>query len=159
METLKITTTSPGETQELAEKIGSLLDTSFYIALKGDLGAGKTAFTQGLAKGLETDPSSYVTSPTYNIIQIYEGRITLVHADLYRISDIDELELTGFTDILHNEQCVAAVEWPEKIEKNFDFDLIIDIQIPNADKREIKLISCGRKGFHLIDKLGSNYKK
>jgi tRNA threonylcarbamoyladenosine biosynthesis protein TsaE len=140
-------------TKKLAENIGKNIGSHFYIALKGDLGAGKTAFVQGLAKGLETDPSYYVTSPTYNIIQVYPGRLNLVHADLYRISGIEELELTGFNDILEETNPVLAVEWPEKIENDFDFDLIIEIKIINFDKRKIRLISCGRKALVLLEKI------
>ncbi|MGE4518507.1 MAG: tRNA (adenosine(37)-N6)-threonylcarbamoyltransferase complex ATPase subunit type 1 TsaE [Desulfobacteraceae bacterium] len=141
------------QTKNLAQNIGRNIEPPFYIALKGDLGAGKTSFVQGLAKGLETDPSYYVTSPTYNIIQIYPGRSALVHADLYRISGIEELELTGFNDILDETPSVLAVEWPEKIEKDFDFDLIIEIKIINSDKRKIRLISCGRKALVLLEKI------
>ncbi|MDY0362564.1 MAG: tRNA (adenosine(37)-N6)-threonylcarbamoyltransferase complex ATPase subunit type 1 TsaE [Desulforegulaceae bacterium] len=140
-------------TKKIAENIGKNIESPFYIALKGDLGAGKTAFVQGLAKGLETDPSYYVTSPTYNIIQVYPGRLNLVHADLYRIYGIEELELTGFNDILEETNPVLAVEWPEKIENDFDFDLIIEIKIINFDKRKIRLISCGRKALVLLEKI------
>ncbi len=140
------------ETQKLAFETGLLINTPFYIALKGELGAGKTCFVQGLAKGLETAPDIYVTSPTYNIIQTYNGRIKLVHADLYRIFDIDELELTGFTDIIA-EESVLCVEWPDKIEKDFHFDLIIEIEIIDLKKRKIKLIPCGLKASHLLDNM------
>lgn len=156
MEIIEIITNSPEETKELAKKIGINLNGSFYMALKGDLGAGKTAFTQGLAQGLEVDPKYYVTSPTYNILQTYNGKIMLLHADLYRISDIDELELTGFADLINDHECVAAIEWPERIENDFQFDLIVEIQIENLEKRKIKLISSGRKGIHLINQLSSN---
>lgn len=159
MDRFKIYTKNEAETKKIASDLGSKIDAPFYIALKGDLGAGKTAFVQGLAKGLKTDPDQYVTSPTYNILQLYQGKqFTLLHADLYRISDIDELELTGFTDILHEKDCVLAVEWPQKIEQDFDFDLVVDIKIPDADTREINLISCGLKAKHLIDKCSFNLK-
>lgn len=159
MNTIKIYTYNEAETKHIAFELGSKINKPFYIALKGDLGAGKTAFVQGLAEGLKTDPNQYVTSPTYNILQLYQGKqFTLLHADLYRISDIDELELTGFTDILHEQECVLAVEWPQKIEQDFDFDLIVDIKIPNADTREINLISCGLKAKHLINNCSFNLK-
>jgi len=153
MTTKELIVDTEQQTKKLAENIGKNIDSPFYIALKGDLGAGKTAFVQGLAKGLETDPAYYVTSPTYNIIQIYPGRLNLVHADLYRIFGIEELELTGFNDILDEANPVLAVEWPEKIEKDFDFDLIIEIKIINSDKRKIRLISCGRKALVLLEKI------
>jgi len=152
---MEIYTNKVEETKKLAFTIGRLVNPPFFIALKGDLGAGKTAFTQGLAEGLETDPSLYVTSPTYNIVQIYPGDKQLVHCDLYRISDIDELELTGFFDAVEEPPSVAAIEWPERIEDDFEFDIIIDIKIMTGDKREISLISCGLKGLHLIEKLRS----
>jgi tRNA threonylcarbamoyladenosine biosynthesis protein TsaE len=149
----ELTVENEAETKKLAENIAKKITSGFYIALKGDLGAGKTAFVQGLAKGLETDPLYYVTSPTYNIIQIYPGKINLVHVDLYRISGIEELELTGFNDILEEINPVLAVEWPEKIETDFNFDLIIEIKILNADKRKIRLISGGRKAEVLLEEI------
>ncbi|MDY0131521.1 MAG: tRNA (adenosine(37)-N6)-threonylcarbamoyltransferase complex ATPase subunit type 1 TsaE [Desulforegulaceae bacterium] len=141
------------QTKNLAKNLGENIKPPFYIALKGDLGAGKTTFVQGLAKGIETDPAYYITSPTYNIIQTYPGKTFLIHSDLYRIYGIEELELTGFNDLLEEQNSVLAVEWPEKIENDFDFDLIIEFKITSFDKRKIRLISCGRKAELLLKKI------
>jgi tRNA threonylcarbamoyladenosine biosynthesis protein TsaE len=153
MNSIIFTSESEDQTKKLARQIGTNTISSFFIGLKGDLAAGKTSFVQGLAQGLGTNPSCYVTSPTYNIIQIYPGKMTLVHADLYRISDIDELELTGFAEIIEQKNTVLAVEWPEKIENDFNFDLIIEFEILKDNQRKINLISCGREGLLLLEKL------
>lgn len=104
-------TTSPEETIALAEKIGAKLRPGDIIAYRGDLGAGKTTFTRGLAAGMGI--KELVTSPTFALVHDYEGK--LIHFDMYRIMDENELETTGFYDYPQDE-CVFAIEWSENIE-------------------------------------------
>lgn len=106
-------THSPEETIALAEKIGAKLKAGDVIAYLGDLGAGKTTFTRGLAKGMGL--SDLVTSPTFALVHTYgsEERM-LCHFDMYRISGEEELETTGFYDY-PMEECVFAIEWSENI--------------------------------------------
>ncbi len=87
------------ETIEFAESIGKLLRAGDVVAYKGGLGAGKTTFTRGLAVGLGLEDC--VTSPTFALVNEYHGRINLYHFDMYRISNTDELEFTGFYDYLY----------------------------------------------------------
>ncbi len=107
------TTHSPEETIALAQKIGALLKAGDVIAYQGDLGAGKTTFTRGLALGMGL--SDLVTSPTFALVHTY-GREPkmLCHFDMYRIEGEEELETTGFYDY-PMEECVFAVEWSENI--------------------------------------------
>ncbi len=107
------TTHSPEETIALAQKIGAKLKAGDVIAYLGDLGAGKTTFTRGLAAGMGL--SNLVTSPTFNIVHTYgtEDKM-LCHFDMYRIESEEELETTGFYDY-PMEECVFAVEWSENI--------------------------------------------
>ena len=111
---MQITTHSADETQALGQKLASRLAPGDVIAYFGDLGAGKTAFTRGLAQGLGiTDP---VTSPTYTIVNEYlSGRIPLFHFDMYRLSSSDELFDIGWEDYLARGG-VCAVEWSENVE-------------------------------------------
>ena len=104
-------TASPEETIALAEKIGAKLRPGDIIAYRGDLGAGKTTFTRGLAAGMGI--KELVTSPTFALVHDYEGK--LIHFDMYRIMDENELETTGFYDYPQDE-CVFAIEWSENIE-------------------------------------------
>ena len=110
---MQITTHSADETQALGQKLASRLAPGDVIAYFGDLGAGKTAFTRGLAQGLGiTDP---VTSPTYTIVNEYlSGRIPLFHFDMYRLSSSDELFDIGWEDYLQRGG-VCAVEWSENV--------------------------------------------
>ena len=110
---MQITTHSADETQALGQKLASRLAPGDVIAYFGDLGAGKTAFTRGLAQGLGiTDP---VTSPTYNIVNEYlSGRLPLFHFDMYRLSSSDELFDIGWEDYL-SRGGVCAVEWSENV--------------------------------------------
>lgn len=107
------TTHSPEETIALAEKIGAKLKAGDVIAYKGDLGAGKTTFTRGLAVGMGLP--DLVTSPTFALVHTYgtEPKM-LCHFDMYRIESEEELETTGYYDY-PMEECVFAVEWSEHI--------------------------------------------
>lgn len=110
---MQITTHSADETQALGQKLASRLAPGDVIAYFGDLGAGKTAFTRGLAQGLGiTDP---VTSPTYTIVNEYlGGRLPLFHFDMYRLSSADDLFDIGWEDYL-SRGGVCAVEWSENV--------------------------------------------
>ncbi|MDR1734534.1 MAG: tRNA (adenosine(37)-N6)-threonylcarbamoyltransferase complex ATPase subunit type 1 TsaE [Oscillospiraceae bacterium] len=106
-------TKSPQETENIAARLAASLKAGDLIALYGDLGAGKTAFVRGLACGLHCRAED-VTSPTYTILQTYPGRIPLMHFDMYRITSAEDLESTGYYDMLGTE-AILAVEWPENI--------------------------------------------
>jgi len=106
-------TRSEGETSALAERVASAFVGGEVVLLSGELGAGKTAFVRGLAKGVGADPGE-VASPTFVLLTSYRGRLTLYHADLYRLSgDGDDAEL-GLEE-LPGERGVLAVEWAERL--------------------------------------------
>ena len=106
-------TFSPEETFELGREIGRQASPGDVYALTGDLGVGKTVFTKGLAEGLGiTEP---VTSPTFTIVQSYEGgRLPFHHFDVYRIEDIDEMDEIGYEDCFYGDG-VTLVEWADVI--------------------------------------------
>ena len=127
---MQITTHSADETQALGQKLASRLAPGDVIAYFGDLGAGKTAFTRGLAQGLGiTDP---VTSPTYTIVNEYlSGRIPLFHFDMYRLSSSDELFDIGW---------VCAVEWSENVEDALQDAIRVTIE-KDADEPDTRHIT------------------
>ena len=108
-----IETFSPEETEELGIHFGKEAKPGTVCTLIGDLGVGKTVFTQGIAKGLGiTEP---INSPTFTIVQVYEeGRMPFYHFDVYRIGDIEEMDEIGYEDCFYGEG-VCLIEWPEKM--------------------------------------------
>ena len=135
---MQITTHSADETQALGQKLASRLAPGDVIAYFGDLGAGKTAFTRGLAQGLGiTDP---VTSPTYTIVNEYlSGRIPLFHFDMYRLSSSDELFDIGWEDYLCRGG-VCAVEWSENVEDALQDAIRVTIE-KDADEPDTRHIT------------------
>ena len=130
-------TKSPAETRAIAETFASSLRGGEVIALQGDIGVGKTVFTKGLAAGLGI--TSNVTSPTFNIVRQYNGRLPLYHFDVYRITDPDEMLEIGFEEYLYSG-AVVVIEWPELISYLIPQDAItITIEREEEDGRRISI--------------------
>lgn len=108
-----VTTDSAEETESLAAKLAAVVPENHVLALHGDLGAGKTTFIRGLARGWGIDEP--VTSPTFNLYTIYQGNRQLVHLDAYRLDSSADLDALMIEDFLKEPWCFA-VEWPERIE-------------------------------------------
>lgn len=145
-----IETRTPEETFEVGRKIGRQAKPGQIYTLVGDLGVGKTVFTQGVAAGLEiTEP---VNSPTFTIIQEYEtGRLPFYHFDVYRIGDIEEMEEIGYDDYFFG-QGICLIEWANLIEEILP-DHIIEIKIEKDldegfDYRRITI--SGPDGYGLV---------
>ncbi len=111
MTTTSLTTTSARETEAVGAAIGPLLRIGDLVVLSGDLGTGKTTFTKGLARGLGV--TQRVTSPTFTIVQEYDGTLPVAHVDVYRLDRIQELHDFGFEELI--ESRVTIVEWGEAI--------------------------------------------
>lgn len=126
---MNVVTASPRETELLGAKIASVLKGNEMIALFGDLGAGKTAFTRGLCDGLGVKEG--VCSPTFAIVNTYQGRVPVYHFDMYRINDIDDLFATGFYDYIGHG--IMIIEWSENIESELEPDCI-RIRIKKTDR-------------------------
>ncbi|SDB36568.1 tRNA (adenosine(37)-N6)-threonylcarbamoyltransferase complex ATPase subunit type 1 TsaE [Eubacterium oxidoreducens] len=110
-----IETYTPEETFALGEKIGSKAQPGSVYTLIGDLGVGKTVFTQGIAKGLGIEEA--VSSPTFTIVQVYEeGRIPFYHFDVYRIGDVEEMEEIGYEEYFYGDG-LTIIEWANLIEE------------------------------------------
>ena len=110
-----IETFSPEETFRIGEEIGQKACPGDVYTLIGDLGVGKTLFTQGVAKGLEIEEA--ISSPTFTIVQVYEeGRLPFYHFDVYRIGDVDEMDEVGYEDYVYGDG-VSMIEWADLIEE------------------------------------------
>lgn len=107
-------TNSADETIHLARKLGSTFRGEEIVYLIGELGAGKTVFTKGLAAGLGVEDINQVCSPSFTLINIYQGKWPIFHLDLYRINKVDDLATLGWEDFLG--QGVIIIEWAEKLD-------------------------------------------
>ena len=142
------TTTSPDETKALARVLASCLQPGDVVLLSGDLGAGKTQFTQGLAAGL--DAREPVISPTFNIVLTYpSGRMPLHHFDLYRLESPDQLEDIGLREYLEGDG-ICVVEWAEKFPASFDEYLAIEITRASEETRALRARPVGARAEELL---------
>ena len=133
-------TNSERETEQLGQRLADVLWAGSVIAFTGDLGAGKTAFTRGLALGLGV--GERVTSPTFTIVNEYEGgRLPLFHFDMYRLGSSEELFDIGWEDYLARGG-VCAVEWSENVDDALESDCIrVDIRRGDTDRQRIICIT------------------
>ena len=130
-------TNSPAETEGVGCALGKILPAGTVIAYRGDLGAGKTAFTRGLARGLGC--RDIVTSPTYTIVNEYlGGRLPLFHFDMYRLASSDDLWDIGWEDYLERGG-VCAVEWSENVDDAMEEAITVTIEKLGEDSRRITI--------------------
>lgn len=130
-------TNSPEETEELGARLAQTLTPGTVLAYQGDLGAGKTAFTRGLARGLGCKET--VTSPTYTIVNEYlGGRLPLFHFDMYRLASSDDLWDIGWEDYLDREG-VCAVEWSENVQDAMEDAITVTIEKLGENTRRITI--------------------
>jgi tRNA threonylcarbamoyladenosine biosynthesis protein TsaE len=155
---LTITTHSPGETFDLGQALGEIVSKGTVIAMTGVLGSGKTLFVQGVARGLDVPESYYITSPSYTLVNEYPGRYMLYHADLYRLTQLDDIESTGLYDLLHKEG-VVVIEWAERmVREDLADHVAVHFEIRQASVREIWLRGYGQRCNNLLTELEKNSK-
>lgn len=136
----KFFTKSYEETEEIAFRLAQTLKGTEIIAMFGGLGAGKTAFTRGLARGLDVNDG--VSSPTFALVHEYEGKFPIYHFDMYRINTFDDLYTTGFFDYMDNG--VMVIEWSENIENALPENCIrVYINVISENEREIEIEGAG----------------
>jgi tRNA threonylcarbamoyladenosine biosynthesis protein TsaE len=133
-----VKTNSPEETEEFAREFASSLKGGEVILMQGDLGAGKTTFIRGLALGLGIDDPGEVSSPSYTLINEYVGEKTLIHVDLYRLNDDQEVIELALEDQL-DEDTVFAIEWGEKLPEEFGRMIRLRFEITGDESRSIFL--------------------
>lgn len=141
----KFTTNNVSETESIAEKLGAAVPPGSVIAMFGDLGAGKTAFTRGFARGMGIDCD--VSSPTFALVNEYRGKNkTLYHFDMYRISGWDDLYSTGYFDYLDAGNCLI-IEWSENVEAILPEDCIRVTITKTEDFTERNIEITGAEAF------------
>ena len=134
---MEFITNSPAETEAVGAALGKVIPAGTVLAYQGDLGAGKTAFTRGLARGLGA--TDMVTSPTYTIVNEYlSGRLPLFHFDMYRLACADDLWDIGWEDYLERGG-VCAVEWSENVADALEEPVIVNIEKLGEDSRHITI--------------------
>ena len=134
---MEFITNSPQETENLGAALGRILKPGTILAYRGDLGAGKTAFTRGLASGLGYKEP--VTSPTYTIVNEYlGGRLPLFHFDMYRLASSDDLWDIGWEDYLERGG-VCAVEWSENVDDAMENAVYVTIHKTGEESRRIEI--------------------
>ena len=140
---------SPEETRAMGDVLGGLLGRGDVIAVSGELGAGKTCFAQGVASGLGV--RDRVTSPTFTIIQEYDGRIPFYHIDLYRLEGAHDLEDLGYEDYIYGDG-VVLIEWPDLIEGILPpARLEVMISVPDGEgDRDIRFVPAGARFEEVI---------
>jgi tRNA threonylcarbamoyladenosine biosynthesis protein TsaE len=136
---MKLRTDSPDQTRAVAAALGGLFVAGDLVLLVGDLGAGKTAFAQGIALGLGVEEP--VTSPTFTIVQEYTGRLPLTHVDVYRLDRVQDLYDLGLEE--RSDRGVTVVEWGDLVEQAVPAEhLVVRIEPGAADTERVLEISC-----------------
>ncbi|MHB0976440.1 MAG: tRNA (adenosine(37)-N6)-threonylcarbamoyltransferase complex ATPase subunit type 1 TsaE [Candidatus Aquicultorales bacterium] len=155
MEDYEIITRSVEETRALAKELAGYLQPGDVVSLTGDLGAGKTAFVQGLAEGLGV--KERVTSPTFTIIKEYSGRLPLYHFDVYRLESAAELVDLGFEEYFFGEG-VSVVEWGDRVRSLFPPDYLeLSFEHAGPEKRTVKIAAKGERWERVIDSLDTAF--
>lgn len=130
-------TRSADETFELGRRVGEQLNGRAVILLKGDLGAGKTVFAKGVAAGLGIDAAD-VTSPSFTLINVHDGRLRLYHIDLYRLESSSRVDL-GLEEILEDERGVVMIEWAERLKFAPESSIVVEISYLSDSERKISV--------------------
>jgi tRNA threonylcarbamoyladenosine biosynthesis protein TsaE len=150
---LQITSASSSETEALGTSIGSLLQPGSFLALRGDLGGGKTCLTRGVVASLAPQSSCLVASPTYAIMNCYPGNIPVYHFDFYRLAGDDDIAELGFEEYFYGEG-VCVAEWSERLTELLPPDTVtILFEYVGEDQRLITITGSGEKSGRVIEQL------
>jgi len=141
---VSFTTRSADKTRELGAVLGGLLQPADFIALLGELGAGKTEFARGVAEGCGVPPDE-VASPTFALIHRYQGRIALVHADLFRLSGQDDLYGTGYFELRDSGEAAVLVEWADRISSAVPADAV-QVRLSPGERPDDRRLSVDATG-------------
>ncbi len=152
MEHWETITGSPEATRDLGRLLGEFAVAGLIVLLNGDLGAGKTCFAQGVAKGLEVSSASPVTSPSYTLLNIHQGRLPLYHFDLYRLSQIDDLTDLGYDDFAEGDG-LTLVEWADRMTEVLPASLSLFIEHSSEQQRKFSFKALDDRGRDLLDRL------
>jgi tRNA threonylcarbamoyladenosine biosynthesis protein TsaE len=152
-------THSPQETVRLGRILGELLVPGDVVALIGDLGAGKTTLAKGIARGAGVEDEGDVTSPTFVLVNEYQGRFPVYHADLYRLQEVREVEDLGWEEFIFGNG-ISLMEWAEKIPGILPEDRIeIRISWLSAEERKFVITGKGARAKSIVRLLQSKWEK
>lgn len=147
-----VVTSSPEQTWKIGEMLGRKLAAGDTVCLYGDLGAGKTSFSYGIALGLEVK-DQYITSPTFTFVNEYQGRVPFYHLDLYRLKGVEELEGIGFDEYLESDG-VTVIEWAERAEDVLPEEcLSVYLTYLTESSREIGFLGEGERYRAVVEEL------
>jgi len=148
---LTIISKSPEETKKIGREVGKLAKPGDLLTFYGELGAGKTCFIQGISQGLEV--KDYVTSPSFTIVNEYQGKIPIYHFDLFRLDHAEDILELGYEEYFYGEG-LTVIEWAEKIEHCLPKEhLKIDIRFTDYYQRKISFIPQGDRFNHFLEEL------
>jgi len=147
-----VITSDPEQTEKIGHYLGALLEPGDLVCLYGDLGAGKTHFSYGIALGLDVQ-EQYITSPTFTFVNEYEGRVPFYHIDLYRLKEPSELESIGFDEYIDSDGA-TVIEWAERADEELpDEKLSVYFSIISETSREIGFFAEGERYEKLLNDL------
>jgi tRNA threonylcarbamoyladenosine biosynthesis protein TsaE len=156
---VRITTGSPDETEQLGAVIGSLLRPGSFLALRGDLGGGKTCLTRGVVASLAPQSSGLVASPTYAIMNSYPGSTPVYHFDFYRLTCEDDIAELGFEEYFYGDG-VCVVEWSERLAELLPSDVLtLLFEYAGDDRRTITITSSGQKSDAVLEQLAAKLRQ
>jgi tRNA threonylcarbamoyladenosine biosynthesis protein TsaE len=142
-ENIPVHTTTPEETEAIGAALAKTLSGGAILALHGDLGAGKTVFSRGIARGLGIDEP--VCSPTFTVVQEYQGtRWRFYHVDLYRLQGVDDALAFGLEDYLEDPDAIIAIEWSERISELLSSSDVVHVTINHSESGRNVRVSTGR---------------
>ncbi len=145
---------NPSETIRIGKRIGSRLKAGDVVALMGELGVGKTQFIKGLAQGGGIRKSTYVSSPSFTIINEYQGKVPFYHIDLYRLREEKEAEGLGLEEYFLGEG-ITAVEWADRIPSLLPEEVLrIHLHYTGKNTRSIEIVGKGKRYEELVKKFG-----
>lgn len=156
MQRWQTTTAGAEETHDLGQLLGEFATAGLIVLLNGDLGAGKTCFAQGVACGLEVPSNAPVTSPSYTLLNIHHGRLPLYHFDLYRLSQVDDLEDLGYDEFAEGEG-LTLVEWADRMTDSLPASVAVDINHLDEQQREIRFEALDDRGCELLEQLAQKW--
>ena len=152
MPPLTFTTDSREATMELGSRLARRLTAGSIVCLFGELGSGKTTFVKGMAKGLKISPVK-VHSPTFVLMNIYEGKLPLYHFDFYRLDEIREIENIGYDEFFYGKG-IAVVEWPQRMGNLLPAEYLqIELASKSENSRIIKMTAKGERYRDVLDRL------
>ena len=152
MQSWQITTGSARETRQLGQLFGGLAEAGLVVLLSGQLGAGKTCFAQGVGTGLGVAPSSPVTSPSYTLLNIHQGRLPFYHFDLYRLTQVDDLADLGYDEYAEGDG-LTMVEWADRMTGALSSSIDVAIESLGGEQRKIRFVARDDRGAELLGQL------